>query len=101
MVEPLTQEERDEHMSKLVPEASEVVCAVYASGYWGVGREDEEELFDVRISCRIARKLGVSHFGLQDVSTRALKTAVDIFREDGRDSTLIVPLGFSGISCIP
>ncbi len=98
--EPLMgyEEERVKHMSRLVPEASEVVCAACAAGGWGVGRDDEE-LFEVELSCRIAQKLGVTHFGIQDVSsTRALKTAVEIFKEGC--GAVIVPLG-EGVSFIP
>ncbi len=92
---PLMHEERVKQMSKLVPEASEVVCAACAAGNWGADRD--EELVEVQTSCRIAQKLGVSHFGIQLISNRALKTAVEMFRECG---TLIVPLG-AGISFIP
>ncbi len=92
---PLTHDERIKHMSKLVPEASKVVCAACASGYWGVGKD--EELIEVQISCRIAQRLCVSHFGIQDVSNKAFKTAVEMLRECG---TEIVPLG-EGISSVP
>ncbi len=92
---PLMHDERVKQMSKLVPEASNVVCAACAAGDWGVDRD--EELIEVQTSCRIAQRLGVSHFGIQDVSNKALKTAVEMFRECG---TLIVPLG-EGMSFIP
>ncbi len=92
------EEERVKHMSRLVPEASEVVCAACAAGDWGVDRDDEE-LFEVQASCRIAHKLGASHFGIQYISTRALETVVEMFREGG-GGTVIVPLG-AGVSFIP